>query len=1550
MNRCLKPRTFCPITFLLPLTIGFLMPVHAATLYVSLVAPGPTHNGSSWDNAYVTVQAAATAAHSGDQIWVASGTYTGSTTLGAGVSLLGGFGGTETGAGQRDPRKNVTVLDGNKSGTAVIIYAGPSAITTVDGFTVRNSIASGIKVMQGAVVISHNTISANNASNNSGWGGGIFVYQRATAVITDNFILNNAATNGGAIESDGSCTIANNTILGNSATVSGGAIYASGNLGGRVSIVNTIIAYNTSGVYGSAASISVRNSDVFGNDGAGYQGIADQTGSGGNIALDPLLSDKYTVPHIQPGSPCIDAGDDTAVAVGDTDIDGQPRVLGAHVDIGADESDGTKWVVTAHIWHVAITGNDANDGSTWQTARRSISGALASLAGGDEIWVAGGVYPSCVTLPAGARLYGGFAGNESSRDARNIRNNLTVLDGTRLNGVVTVPYRDGIVDGFAIRNSSYAGITITGTATIANDVILANAGGPYSGFVGNGVYLGGGINVTGRATIANCTILANAGTSGSGVSVSGGTCLISGCTITGNSGWGVWLSSATATVVNTLCSGNSAGIYSTGSSVTIRNCDTFGNGTSNYVGITNPTGKNGNISVDPRLSSTLRDPHLQPGSPCIDAGSNADAISENDIDGQPRIQGTAVDIGSDESDGTVWAATGRTLYVSPAGDDGHDGSSWTASLKTIGMALDLALPGDEVWVAKGTYVVNVAPCQNVALYGGFAGGESTRDQRDYNSNTTILDAAAKGCAVLAPYPATTVDGFTVRNGSNCGIYCSGAQTTIRNCVVTANNVSTAFHGGGIYLGGGGTVSNNIISGNNLNQNMGRNAQGGGIYVAGNATIANNVITGNSASGFSPVCGAAICVASGIVDICSNTITGNNCFSLGTVDVASGTVTIRQNLIASNLGSGIGVYGGQATISNNIIRQNDSSGIVGSGGSATVLNNSITVNAQSGISVTMPATIIGNTVSANSAFGINATGAGTRITNCIVAFNAWGISGGAANISVGNCDVFGNDLGNYSVVPDATGSSGNISVDPRFSDRYTLPHIQPDSACVDAGDGSVVSTGATDIDGQARIQGPSVDIGADESDGTAWPTTSHVWRVAPMGDDANDGTAWAFAKKTVGAAITAAVPGDEVWVAKGIYPEHLILPAGLALYGGFAGTETAQDQRDWRANVTVVGPSQAPEMYGSSIVYITRSFDTVDGFTIRNGGRSGINSSGNHTVIANNTVTGSVAADFGGGICLTGGWNIVTGNTITGNGQPSAGGGIYVSGSGLIARNVVTANHAGHGGGIYVSGHPVELADNVIGGNTSSYSGGGIDVVGGSANIQGNLIRSNSADLGGGGGIAVEGGTASIVNNTIVANIISTTVDGVGGGVYAVQNDFPNPPTYLSMANTIVAFNSSGLNITGSASVTLARNDVCANTTDDYKGIADPTGTNGNIEAEPLFVNRAGGDFHLAAGSPCIDAGDDTLVPRWELDLDGYARIAGTHVDIGAYESGSGLPSPYTVSEAVRALQRCASLMPYNPADIGRLNVERGGASAGTIDIADVIGIVRLAMGMDPIYG
>jgi D-lyxose ketol-isomerase len=163
--------------------------------------------------------------------------------------------------------------------------------------------------------------------------------------------------------------------------------------------------------------------------------------------------------------------------------------------------------------------------------------------------------------------------------------------------------------------------------------------------------------------------------------------------------------------------------------------------------------------------------HLQPASPCRNTGDDSYVQSGwLDIDGQARVQGTHVDMGSDESDGTTYATGPNVIVrVSPTGNDNNNGSSWALAKQTIGSALEAAIAqGGEVWVKQGTYYVNMHLPPYSYLYGGFAGTETTRSQRNWKTNPTILDGGNQSSVVevyLAGHNLCQIDGFTIRNGN-----------------------------------------------------------------------------------------------------------------------------------------------------------------------------------------------------------------------------------------------------------------------------------------------------------------------------------------------------------------------------------------------------------------------------------------------------------------------------------------------------------------------------------------------------------------------------------------------------------------------------------------------------------------------------------------------------------------------------------------------------------------------------------------------------------------
>ena len=252
---------------------------------------------------------------------------------------------------------------------------------------------------------------------------------------------------------------------------------------------------------------------------------------------------------------------------------------------------------------------------------------------------------------------------------------------------------------------------------------------------------------------------------------------------------------------------------------------------------------------------------------------------------------------------------------------------------------------------------------------------------------------------------------------------------------------------------------------------------------------------------------------------------------------------------------------------------------------------------------------------------------------------------------------------------------------------------------------------------------------------------------------------------------------------------------------------------------------------------------------------------------------------------------ITGGKVDGNDK--SGGGVYID-DGTVSWCCVTNNYAKRsygGGGIFASGAgSVKIDHTIVAGNSAGTAflngvGGGIGIRGRSGlsvEIDSCLVYGNTAGASGrtshGGGIAVTGVATSdsfttVVRNTTIADN-SVVGSGFGGGLYTDQAD-------TTLINCIVSGN------TSEATAGYGDADVA------YKSsaVADAVGAKTVtclLGGTPMFVGAANGDYHLAAGSPAIEAGTDYA--GLEKDLDGkyfsYQKPA-----IGCYEYGEYGPRP-----------------------------------------------------------
>jgi len=1270
------------------------------------------NDGSSWSNAFLTVQAAINASAPLDEVWVAAGTYTELLTQPHGVKLFGGFAGTETQRDQRDWTANETVLDGDAAGTVVTVETGAGPATRIDGFSIQSGLAflgGGVRCVSASPCLANNTLTDNDVQGTESSGGAVYCSDAARPAILGNVFSRNTAEKGGAFACAASAfpllcgnTLSQNTAVGDNGD--GGAVFC------------------------FTASPTILSNSITENSAEG-----NFSAYGGAILC---------------------RGRSAA------------RIEGNTLSMNTAQDDG---------------------------------GAIH-------------LYASTPTI----------AGN-------------TICDNTAEDG-----------GGISVRNCN--------GGLIANNVLLRNEADDDGG----AIFLHSASNL-----IANNVIGMNRATSGGGLYCRTAPPSIVNNTVAENfaafRAGGLYCEQSSPAVFNNIFAFGSSGVYSdTGNPLLRHNC-LHANFTNDYLGLTAGTG---DIGVDPGfVDGESGDYHLDSASACINAGDAAVAPSWRvDLDGQNRTN-AVIDIGADE-----YYAFG-VLRVSQTGDDGNDGSAWSNAYATVQAALDAAAAPNEVWVEAGTYTERITLKTGVRLYGGFAGTETQRAQRDVAGNATVLDGEAGGSVVLGPVgagPTTRIDGFTIRNGladNGSGVCCLDSSPSIANNLITQNGTSTTNtpNGGGIYVEScSPSILRNTISENGA-------GAGGGIYCKkSSCKIADNQIANNRASNGG---GGLIVLDSDSPRILRNAITGNSADTGGGIHCGAAAPEIENNRLVGNgatVGAGVYCWAAGPTLRGNVLSGNSAA----TGGGGTFCSNGSTPS------------LLNNTLlgcSAASGGGIHCTDSTVLIVNNIVAFGSSGIYGTSSAITFRNNCVHGNTDYAYSGVADPTGTDGNIADDPKLAAvQYGHTHIQPDSPCRDAGDSSVVIPGWFDIDQQARVQATAVDIGADESDGTVWVPTPVIVRVAPTGSDLNDGSSWAQAKRTIQAGVAdAAALGGEVWVRMGIYLERVEFLPYAYVYGGFAGDESTRTERDWAGYPTIIDAG------GTGTVATVRggyTFGAIDGFTIRNGTDSGIRCLFSSPRLANNTISGNRAANGGGIYCYFAS-PVVSNSFVIGNRASEQGGGIYcLNGRPILANNDLFVNDAGtHGGGIAVHESAAEIEANMLLGNLAGSRGGAVYCANSAASMARNTLELNTATDG--GGLCTYALSPDAVNNLLLRN----TAFNRGGAIACMGGGSPwfmnNTIAYNTGANGGGLYAAPGVNPTIVNSILWENGDDMAGCDgrSSYCCVQDGDGGTGNTANDPLLMT--GG--RIGFDSSCRNAGDAVGAPTVDRERD--ARPTGAGYDIGADE-------------------------------------------------------------------
>jgi predicted outer membrane repeat protein len=487
-------------------------------------------------------------------------------------------------------------------------------------------------------------------------------------------------------------------------------------------------------------------------------------------------------------------------------------------------------------------------------------------------------------------------------------------------------------------------------------------------------------------------------------------------------------------------------------------------------------------------------------------------------------------------------ATIRYVNINVVGGTGT-GLSWANAYNNLQSAIGAGVSGDQIWVAKGTYLPskdyfgNSSPTDprdktfslsfnlnNLEFYGGFAGTESSIAQR-INGNVTILSGDigtvgnnADNCynvvLSVSTIPTIKIDGFTITAGnangtgfsngsrdSGGGMFCQSNTTTLTNIIFLANSAGgsgTSGGGGMANFFGSPSLTNVTFSGNSA---TGLNGRGGGMLNYNSTPVITSVtFNGNTAS----------IAGGGIANNTSSPILTNVIFSGNTAPTGTGSGGGMYNVVSSPTLTNVvfsansaSAGGGMTNTSNssptlkNVVFSGNTAvvgGGIGNGGSSPMLIN---------------VTFSGNTAVQNGG-AIISNGSASTLKNCIFWGNTIAGSATAAGTDIadqGNPSTntvsytsmqLANNVTNYPAAGfPAIGTSNNIfaqnpffvnAADPDGADNIFMTaddglELQSASPCINVGTATGAST--TDISGAARVGNP--EMGAYEFNSTC-PST------------------------------------------------------------------------------------------------------------------------------------------------------------------------------------------------------------------------------------------------------------------------------------------------------------------------------------------------------------------------------------------------------------------------------------------------------------------------------
>ena len=499
-------------------------------------------------------------------------------------------------------------------------------------------------------------------------------------------------------------------------------------------------------------------------------------------------------------------------------------------------------------WHVATNGNDAVDGRTWTTAKRTIQSAVDAATNGSTVWVSNGVYVGLLTVNKGVTVRSANGAEVttiqgSSSRCVNLSNAAAVVSGFTLTGGTAdwgggAYVAAGVLEYCIVRDNQAYGVTQSSSDEWGHHEVRWNTsrgGGVYGGALRNcqifnntaSSYEQNGAEACGGGTfgsdLQNCLVRNNHATAftpmGSGASTGGG-CYegtLRNCTIAGNQTWAAESALGggchASAVLNSIVKDNTSQTTFGG---TVAD-DITGSSASHSCSPGLSSG-GGNISADPLFMAPGADNYrLQTNSPCIDGGNNGDVVGTTDLDGNPRIMNASVDMGAFEfqPELAIWPESTNLSHAAASGlaIEVWARVPWTASTNVPW----LAITAGESGTTNGTVVFDVAANEGTSLRAGtiavtgggaacsytvlqFYEGQPTNGYSDWatgitNGQTNAMDCAAgDGVPNLLKYATGCPDPMSPDDLASLGVLGGGTPALTFNRNRNASDLMLVIQG------------------------------------------------------------------------------------------------------------------------------------------------------------------------------------------------------------------------------------------------------------------------------------------------------------------------------------------------------------------------------------------------------------------------------------------------------------------------------------------------------------------------------------------------------------------------------------------------------------------------------------------------------------------------------------------------------------------------------------------------------------------------------------